>query len=153
MVNKSNAKRGVGTWWRRFVLKKGNQGLESKSNSTAVKKSLASKKGNQGLELRRNLGSGRRPLIRITLAQHHCPKHWHYYVITILHSHREMCCWCSVEENWMYFIWLEFLENNQKSFSVIFKLWRIFIWWEINFHNFPKFIYFYKTKTSNLKIH
>ena len=39
----------------RFVLKKGNQGLESKSNSTAVKKSLASKKGNKDLELQRNL--------------------------------------------------------------------------------------------------
>ena len=78
----------------RFVLKKGKQGLESKSNSTDVKKSLASKKGNQGLELRRNLGSGRRPLIRITLAQHHCPKHWHYYVITILHSHRERLVQC-----------------------------------------------------------
>ena len=42
-------------WGQRFVLKNGNQGLESKSNSTAVKKSLASKKGNKGLELRRNI--------------------------------------------------------------------------------------------------
>ena len=80
-----------------------------------MKKSLASKKWNQGLELRRNLGSGRRPLIRITLAQHHCPKHWHYYVITILHSHRDMLVQCRRKLDVFYLAWIPG-EQSKKVF-------------------------------------